>query len=391
MSSSFKHKDNLKKIPEVEIKTVIQLHSKADNLDYGSLIKILNTEPITKEIAIIVLKKILANASSLTSEAVKTLQLLISLGANFDLLEDGDGCTALMNACSKGSEEIAEFIIQECPDQLNKTSKQQRNCLFYAINSINARTNLELIHKLLKAGVNPNHRENLHGDSSLSLAVKNGYAQISSLLLQYGADPNIILGNDHNTLLHIVCENLNIDLLSILLINRANPFIRNIEGQLPIDIIYYKLNNQNISKENASVCMAMVQLMEKISGLDSESLQIEDSPSKVDKESFSVLPEQSTESPNQHTYDFSKMSIRELRKELALSKNKAVNDSEDFYTSGLSIKDKKGPTQTLKFGNNEISPIPNTTDKQKGRDLISVPISADFPSNEICKTLFLKI
>lgn len=386
MTSSFKTKDNSKKIPEVEIKTVIQLHSKADNLDYGSLIKILTTEPITKEIAIIVLKKILVNATSLSNEAVKTLQLLISLGANFDLLEDGDGCTALMTACSKGSEELAEFIIQECPDQINKTNKQQRNCLFYAINSSNARHNLELIHKLLKAGVNPNHRENLHGDSSLSLAVKNGYCQISSLLLQYGADPNILLGNNNHTLLHFVCENLNIDLLSILLINRANPFIKNNEGELPIDILYNKLNDPNISKENSALCMAMMQLVNKISSAENDQANLEE------KDSFSVYPEQSTEVQGQnYIHESSKISIKEIRNELAQSKKVTISENDDFYTAGLSLKqDKKAKAQIIKFGNNEISPIPNPNDKQKIlKDLISVPISNDFSTNEICKKLLL--
>lgn len=384
--SSFKSKDNIKKIQEVEIKTVIQLHSKADNLDYCSLNKILTSEPITKEIANIVLKKILANSNILTGEAVKTLQLLISLGANFDLLEDGDGCTALMNACSKGSEEVAEFIIQECPEQLNKTSKQQRNCLFFSINSPNAQGNIELIQKLLKAGVNPNHRENLHGDSSLSLAVKNGYLKITALLLQFGADPNIFLGSNHHTLLHIVCENLKIDMLSILLANRANPFTRNSEGELPIEILYRKLTNSSLSQQDFAVSTLMIQLLSKISEPDPDQIHINCNSPKLLINSTND-PMQSTEmSIKSNSF---KINIKEIRNELLSTKSKISIDIEDIYTLGFSSNKKKQvASQILKFGNNEISPIPNTNDKNRCRDIISVPISADFSSNEICKKIY---
>lgn len=385
MNTGIKTKDFQKKIAEVEIKTVIQLHSKADNLDYENLIKILTSEPITKEIAIIVLKKILVNAKELTRDALQTLQLLINLGANFDLLEDGDGCTALMNACYKGSLELAKFIIKENPEQINKASKQQRNCLFYAINSPVARNNYELIYTLLKAGVNPNHRENLHGDSSLSLSVKNGYNQISALLLQFGADPNIII-TGHKSLLHIACEYLNIELLNMLLKSNANYLIKNENGELPIDILLKILHNGvNITELEYNTCIAMLSLFDELNHPDvaSESRKESISSQHYFDQEAGVLAEKPVQEAGEN-----KLSIKDIRKELSLSKSKL--DYDDICAaSGNSTTEKKEIkiTQTIKIGENEISPIPKTADKNekiKVKDIISVPIATDFSSNEIC-------
>lgn len=378
MNSTIKTKDFQKKIPEVEIKTVIQLHSKADNLDYENLLKILSTEPITKEISIIVLKKILVNLSELTADALQTLQLLISLGANFDLLEDGDGCTALMNACYKGSFELVKFIIKENPDQINKTSKQQRNCLFYAINSPSSKNNSELVFTLLRAGVNPNHRENLHGDSSLSLSVKNNLNHISILLLQFGADPNIIIMG-HKTLLHVACENMNIELLNILLKSNANYLIKDDNGELPIDILLKKLKNSILSEVQYNTCISMLGLLDELNHCNTAGESIKQSHSNqhyFDKDQRSFTEKQIIET------DEGKINIKAIRKEFALTKSKI-----EFEEVASNLERKDANVAQIKFGENVISPIPKATDKIdkiKTKDAVSIPISTDFSSNEIC-------
>lgn len=396
---------NFKKISEVEIKTVIQLHSKADSLDYESLIKILTFEPITKEIAIIVLKKILMNATVLTKQAIQTLQLLISLGASFDLLEDGDGCTALMNACLKGSHELACFIIQENPEQLFKTSKQGRNCLFYSISSNFAKLNIDLVHTLLNAGVNPNHRENLQGDSCLSLAVKNGYSQISSLLLQYGADPNIILETKKQTMLHVVCNNLNLELLKILLLKGANPNIKNAKGEFPIDILKSKLNDITSSTEDFTVIKTMTDLVSMFM-IPDHSLITEvanNSQSQQTKVITDPVSNRMINSPAQITSTNDqtnlprnvKIDIKSIRKELIINKNNP--EIEEFLTGGLvsdQTKDVKKEIAAKQEGNIDIqiSPSSNLAEKfenSKGRDIISVPITVDFSTTEVGKTLII--
>lgn len=390
---------NFKKISEVEIKTVIQLHSKADSLDYESLTKILISEPITKEIANIVLKKILMNATVLTKQAIITLQLLISLGASFDLLEDGDGCTALMNACLKGSYELARFIIQENPDQLGKTSKQGRNCLFYAISSNNAQSNLDLIQTLLNAGVNPNHRENLHGDSCLSLAVKNGYSQISALLLEHGAEPNIILEPNKQTLIHIACNNLNLDLMNILILKGANPIVKNAKGEYPINILMSKLNETLKNPEEYNTSIAMMKILSNIMASNQSLFQEESTKNKQTRKASDdssnvkklVELQTNTGSPNHNNSERKIIiDIKSIRKDLI--KNKINPEQEEFFTEDLTINPRNEINKEVgKFGGTkyqEISPSYNLAERyenSKGRDILSVPIIADYSTTEISK------
>ncbi len=56
----------------------------------------------------------------------------------------------------------------------------------------------EVLESLLKKGVDPNNSYHCNGiDLALVLASKNGFTEIVELLLNYGADPNMIDKNYH--------------------------------------------------------------------------------------------------------------------------------------------------------------------------------------------------
>jgi len=225
---------------ELEIKTIINIYNKAENLEYEELQQIIQNVN-KKDLLNIVLKKIFENAKEVTEPMINIIKTLINLGVELNYQDEFTGNTFLMNACAKNWFEIAELIISKKPSLINVLNHKRNNCLFFAINSGLNKKNIDLIHLILINGVNPNHREKFYGDSCLSIAVKQKNIQIAALLLQYGADPNINIGEDKNTPLHICCENLSKDLCNLLIINKADPFIKNNKNISAIDVLAEKL------------------------------------------------------------------------------------------------------------------------------------------------------
>lgn len=347
-----------KKNQEVEIKTVILMYNKADNLEFSNLIDILQKQYITKEMANIMLKKIIFNLNEFNDEAKQTIKLLISHGAIFSQIEDGSGYTALMHACFKGFSELVCLILNEsAPDEINKVNKQNRNCLFFSILSPEAKNNLDMIHLLLKNHVNVNLRENLFGDSCLSISVKNCFHQITALLLQYGADPNIKLGSTKNTLLHICSSYLYKDLMNLLLINKADPFIKNDLNQTPLDILEGILKAEDILEEAKTICTSMHDNLVKIMKIESlnQDLDILIKSSKPIAEN--------------------ELCIRKVRSELTdLGKKSQENDRERE-------KDIQSKSFTNNTMTNEISPIIQLSDSKR-KEKLNLPIVIT-PNKEI--------
>jgi ankyrin repeat protein/predicted nucleotidyltransferase len=347
-----------KKNQVVEIKTVILMYNKADNLEFSNLIDILQKQYITKEMANIMLKKIIFNLNEFNDEAKQTIKLLISHGAIFSQIEDGSGYTALMHACFKGFSELVCLILNEsAPDEINKVNKQNRNCLFFSILSPEAKNNLDMIHLLLKNHVNVNLRENLFGDSCLSISVKNCFHQITALLLQYGADPNIKLGSTKNTLLHICSSYLYKDLMNLLLINKADPFIKNDLNQTPLDILEGILKAEDILEEAKTICTSMHDNLVKIMKIESlnQDLDILIKSSKPIAEND--------------------LCIRKVRSELTdLGKKSQENDRERE-------KDIQSKSFTNNTMTNEISPIIQLSDSKR-KEKLNLPIVIT-PNKEI--------
>lgn len=262
---------NENKIHEVEIKNVLFIYEKASNLEFLVLNQILQTEYVSKEVANFMLKKIIQNLNTFSDDALTTIKLLLTFGASFEELEDSTtGMTALMISCQKGFDKLSEFIIKECPNELNKTNKHKKNCLYFAVQSPDTKNKLDMINNLLRQGVNINLRENFSGDSCLSLAIRQGNLPIAALLLQYGADSNIKTGSQNETPLHVACKNLNNDLMNLLLINKSNPYEVDSFNKTGLDYLIEKqkeimslCDNENYLND-LSVCQNMIDQYKKI-------------------------------------------------------------------------------------------------------------------------------
>lgn len=87
---------------------------------------------------------------------------------------------------------------------------------------------------LLEFGANPNHKSDVKigGDSPLTIASENNYYEVAKVLLDYGANPN-----DANSLgyscLHLAARNGYLNLLVLLISRGGDPNIRDGCGNTP--------------------------------------------------------------------------------------------------------------------------------------------------------------
>ncbi len=359
-------KSNDKKIQELDIKTVILIYNKADNLELSDLNQLLDKEQITIDMANTILKKIFFKLENFSQEAYQSISCLLNFGAKFENIEAENGYTALMHACFKSFIDLVNIIISNCPTEINKVNKQNRNCLFYAITSPFANKNLDLIHVLLKNNININQRENIIGDSSLSISVKSNLLQISALLLQYGANPNIKVGSNKESLLHIACSTLNMEMMSLLLINKADCSLLNEDEKTPLDILLSMQDNLK-TEDEISICKHMIENMKRFNDFKSEyDINEEKEKSLIDQAAASL---QNQLEPFDEVIN--SLSIRKIRNEF-LDFGK-TNNQKDILDKTLNNKD-----------NNDISPIPLNMSKIKSRDIVYLPLAYSPDYKELC-------
>lgn len=154
------------------------------------------------------------------------------------------GYTALMIASkyanTSSSIDIMKLLIEYKAD-INATSKKGNTPLIHAVTCADTTSTIKAIKILLAAGANPNIK-NMYGTTALFFVHK---IKIVNLLLDYGADLNIIHKNGYNILHYILIKNPNnTDLIKLLLMNGADPNIYNNKGENAFD-----LDKNNIVKE----------------------------------------------------------------------------------------------------------------------------------------------
>ena len=96
-----------------------------------------------------------------------------------------------------------------------------------------SRDRIEIVKLLLQSGAEPNLVNTYSGSTPLHLASSYGYTDIVRLLLEAGANPNITNGNG-NTPLHLASSSGYTDIVRLLLETGANPNIRDRNGNTPL-------------------------------------------------------------------------------------------------------------------------------------------------------------
>ena len=140
---------------------------------------------------------------------------------------DNKGNTALHYAAQAGAETIVRLLIALDAD-VNARNNQEETPLFAATR--NAQDNV--VQLLLRHGARPditNYQgktaEDFKTAGEFLNAVKNGRTEAAETLLKQGVDPNTVFSSG-DTALHMACLKRDIQMVNILLANRADPNIK---------------------------------------------------------------------------------------------------------------------------------------------------------------------
>ena len=151
---------------------------------------------------------------------------------------DGNTCLhdAVVGNCSK---EVLQVIIDQGVD-VNETNMENVTALMIACEN----NDLYAIHVLLNAGADPNIIDSM-GDTCLHAAVHAGcQKEVVPAIIDHGADLNIT-DQHKQTALVLACCLGNLDILNIILHYKADPNIADIDGDTLLHIAVQK----NINKE----------------------------------------------------------------------------------------------------------------------------------------------
>ncbi len=139
-----------------------------------------------------------------------------------DKLSSAKGCVGLpLSTRSYYSEEPAVI----------EPTKQDIESIF----SLCRHGRIEAVAHLLQKGVNPDTRDENHGNSILSIACQNGNKRLVKLALRYGADRNI-KNHRGNTPLHFCYKYGHLELGEYLITKGADKNIKNLQGQTCEDL-----------------------------------------------------------------------------------------------------------------------------------------------------------
>lgn len=182
-----------------------------------------------------------------TQGNLEIFKLFIENGASIDYQDSKTGLTPLLSLCQISNNnqnlEIIKYLIENKAD-LEKYNKDGDNALICCSKF----GYTEIIHELIKGGVNINSKQNnVSKNSSLHLAVDYNQNGIVKLLLENGADINI-LNELNQSPLYYAIKNGNMIMIKILLERGAEIEGKDINGKSLKDIIIGKQNLDEILK-----------------------------------------------------------------------------------------------------------------------------------------------
>jgi ankyrin repeat protein len=162
---------------------------------------------------------------------LQTVNYILQHGGRITHRND-NGETALMVACKHSSLEVVQVLLDAGAD-INAVDNGGRSALFIACMIQKA----EIASYLLNRFANI-HLKDVFGYTALSIGcrISNGSSEIISLLIRFKAELNA-MDNCYNTPIHHACSKNNMDICVMLLKAGANPFLKNLDGKLPVDLL----------------------------------------------------------------------------------------------------------------------------------------------------------
>ncbi len=140
---------------------------------------------------------------------------------------------ALIQAAEQGDRAQLEKLLQQGVNPNGLTGPRGSNALVYAV----ARGDVELTRLLLDAGADPDLKGG--GYTPLGLAALRGHARIAALLLQAGADPDRKSG-DGNTPLTAAAGMNRLEVIRVLMAARPDDALFNREGRTALSVAAFE-------------------------------------------------------------------------------------------------------------------------------------------------------
>ena len=154
-----------------------------------------------------------------------TLRALIDHGAHIDATRK-DGTNALLRACTTGQSKSV-IVLLEAGAGVSITKPNGNTCLHTAIEG---KCHKEAVQKIIEQGHNVNNL-NKSGKTALFLACQSAQAESVKLLLEKGADPNILDAEDYTGLHAAVYANCRNETLQEIITHGVYLDAQNIDGQ----------------------------------------------------------------------------------------------------------------------------------------------------------------
>ncbi|XP_036378535.1 cyclin-dependent kinase 4 inhibitor C [Megalops cyprinoides] len=144
-------------------------------------------------------------------------------------MADSSEANRLASASARGDLTEVEVILQNGAD-VNEKNAFGRTAL-----QVMKLGNPAIAEALLKANADPNVRDPLGGLTVLHDTARDGYADTLRVLVEYGADVNM-LDNEGNLPLHLAAREGNLDVVKFLIQRTTDPSRRNVKGKTAYDL-----------------------------------------------------------------------------------------------------------------------------------------------------------
>ncbi len=132
---------------------------------------------------------------------------------------------------------------------IEKDPEQAKDFFLAAVEDSNVPTAKPIIKAFLRAGIDPNIRDTIHGTPALLIAGLYRHNEIAALLLEYGADVNAQGTIYGKTALLIAIESSNNELVDLLLKSGASVALADKHGRTPLMASAERLGYKNIFDE----------------------------------------------------------------------------------------------------------------------------------------------
>lgn len=171
---------------------------------------------------------------------IEVVKLLLRSGANPRLF-DVNNSNALIVAAAKGYNGIVKVLLEHDLDYIDTICPNGLNALCAAV----AKNQLEVVKTLLSFGANP--KITCDGLNALQIAVYSGHLEVTKLLLDTDIDLNYQSDNN-GTALHEAILRENCDILKLLLERGANPNLLNKNGNTVLTFALWNIKNVEVIK-----------------------------------------------------------------------------------------------------------------------------------------------